>query len=229
MATTSIVYLHSSGLGPRQWSATRARFGGTSPALLGYHRPWPLRACFDWTDELPALLDLVGPETHLVGHSYGGFLALQIARSVPVRSLALWEPVALSVLPTVPPDARSLADERVDLARWIPDFLGFWQMDWRTMSPSQRAPFSKHGEKVRAEVGALLRDRTTLAAYAAISTPTLLVSGTQTIAPATEICARLAKALPHGRHIAVPDCGHMGPLTQRDAWHTLLEDFWRGR
>ena len=50
-----------------------------------------------------ALLETLGGPAHLVGHSYGAYVALLVARSVPsqVRSLALYEPVAFGVLDAV--------------------------------------------------------------------------------------------------------------------------------
>lgn len=54
-----------------------------------------------------ALLPLVNPDTHLVGHDYGGLLAAMIAARRPVRSLTLsstalglgWLPAVLTALP----------------------------------------------------------------------------------------------------------------------------------
>ena len=221
------LYLHSSGLGPRQWARTVAILGGEAPPLIGYGAAAWQGPSYAWTDECAALAPLLTPDTDLVGHSYGGFLALQLARRYPVRSVAVWEPVVLSVV-----DDRFRADELAldqpddDVEAWLARFLRFWQVDWHAMSPAQQAPFLRHGRKVQAEVRALIHDKTPLAAYAEVVVPVLLLSGAETVPSSKQMCDRLAAALPNARHERVPNCGHMGPLTQRDALHDRLSRFW---
>ncbi len=221
------LFLHSSGLGPRQWARTVATLGGQAPPLIGYDGAGWRGESYAWTDDCDALTPLLTPDTDLVGHSYGGFLALQLARRYEVRSVAVWEPVVLSVLDDhFRQDELALDQADDDLAAWLARFLGFWQVDWRAMSPDQQAPFLAHGRKVQAEVRALIRDKTTLSAYAEVRAPVLLLSGAETVPASNQMCDRLAAALPAARHERVPNCGHMGPLTRRDALHDRLTRFW---
>jgi pimeloyl-ACP methyl ester carboxylesterase len=80
-------------------------FLALAPDLLGYGRndPWPRGAVLRPDDELgvvEALLDIAGRPVHLVGHSYGGTVALSVASRYPQRvaSLTLIEPVAFHLL-----------------------------------------------------------------------------------------------------------------------------------
>lgn len=75
------------------------------PDLIGYGEssPWPRDAVFHWHLDVlgvEALLDTLDEPTHVVGHSYGGLVALGAAlhRRGSVRSLSLVEPVAYGVL-----------------------------------------------------------------------------------------------------------------------------------
>jgi len=76
-----------------------------APDLLGYGRsaPWPRDALLRPDAELgivEALLNGAGRAAHLVGHSYGGTVALRAARCFPrqVANLTLIEPVAFNLL-----------------------------------------------------------------------------------------------------------------------------------
>jgi pimeloyl-ACP methyl ester carboxylesterase len=103
-----IVCLHSSGGASGQWQALIAagqdRFAFIAPDFHGHGRsPMPAEgteyALATETDAIVRRLRGSG-ELHLVGHSYGACVALDIARRLPlqVRSLALYEPVLFGVL-----------------------------------------------------------------------------------------------------------------------------------
>lgn len=215
-----VLFLHSSGLGGAQWDrARRALPGSEAPDLCGYGgRAWAGLPGFSWTDDLAiaeeAALRLGSP--HVVGHSYGAFLALQLARRHPVRSVVAWEPVAFGLLggPIVDEQAAFM-DLGQGLEAWLARFLGFWNGDsaWSRMSARRRAPFLAHAEKIYAEVLRCAEDRTTLQGWAQITAPALLLSGALTRLEASQVCALLTDALPNARHDVVPGAGHMGPVT----------------
>ena len=87
-----------------------------APDLLGSgaNPPWPDEKLFDLSedvDAIEALVERLGEPVHLVGHSYGGLLALKLARRDPsrIRSLTAYDPVAFGVLHAAN-DAEGLAD-----------------------------------------------------------------------------------------------------------------------
>src|SRR5437762_2859598 len=104
-----VVLLHSSLASGGQWRALAAGLGERyevfAPDLIGYGTAagWSGEGPFDLRDEataIHALLDRIGRPLHLVGHSYGGAVALHVARERAhgLRSLTLIEPVAFHLL-----------------------------------------------------------------------------------------------------------------------------------
>ncbi|HSN28489.1 MAG TPA: alpha/beta fold hydrolase, partial [Kofleriaceae bacterium] len=94
--------IHSGGFGGRQWRKLGEVLAPThevlAPDLLGYgSEPWPAGAPFHFRQDVERLAGLLGGEqADVVGHSYGGFLALQLALAHPelVRRIAVYDPVA---------------------------------------------------------------------------------------------------------------------------------------
>lgn len=227
----AVVLIHSSGMSSRQWRKLVDRLAPThrvvAPDLLGCgsNPPWVDDPSFHFERDLDAIeariADLPAP-FHLAGHSYGGLLALRLARRDPsrVRSLAVYDPVAYGVLPDDARDDRAatvtLLDETIGGGdRWFEAFVDYWNGPgaWRALPEPTRAGFLRVGHKVFREVSALLRDCTPASAYAGIAAPTLLLSGELTPHAARRVAETLQRALPAAHHALVAGAGHMGPLT----------------
>jgi pimeloyl-ACP methyl ester carboxylesterase len=244
-----LVALHSSGLSRRQWGRLAASMSGERRVvcanLLGYGESGPFRddATFTWEDDAKlaaALLGTLDTPVHLVGHSYGGLVALRVAMTHPerVHSLVVFEPVAFAVL-HAPDDVAALADlERARRAEedrggtggdasWLEAFVDYWSGPgaWRALPAAARDGFLAVGRKVFAEVSTLSDDRTPRAAFAAIAVPTLLLSGGRSTLAARNACAILADTLPHASLQTIPDAGHMGPLTHADVVNATIAAF----
>ena len=230
--------LHSSGMSSRQWGRLAEVLGRThrviAPDLLGSgeNPPWPDDQPFEMSqdvDALERLMESVNEPIHLVGHSYGGLLALILARRAParVRSLSVYDPVAFGVLHALN-DAEGLADlDRVgshpvffDTARgggdeWFENFVDYWNGPgaWRGMSQTGRDSFLRVGRKVCQEVWSLSKDRTPASAYVPITAPVLLLGGERSPAAARRVIEILGGAFPNPRVLRVEGAGHMGPLT----------------
>lgn len=246
-AGPTALLLHSGGLGARQWLRLAARLKSfrhvLAPDLRGYgaSTPWPGHAPFDFTVDLgliDALLTNVRPPFDLVGHSYGGLLALQFARARPrdVRSLTVYEPVAFGVLHEPPdPDGQRdldeidhdgvfLADATGGSEAWVERFVDYWngQGAWRALSENTRESFLKNGRKAFLEVRSVMMDRTPTSAYAVIDAPTLLLSGADSTRAAHRVLDRLESVLPRSRRITFPETGHMGPVTDATAVNAAI-------
>jgi len=234
----TVILIHSSGMSSRQWGKLGEILGRTyrviAPDLLGSgaNPPWPDETLFDLSedvDAIQALVEKLGGPVHVVGHSYGGLLALKLARRDPsrIRSLTAYDPVAFGVLHALN-DAEGLADLAragsnpvfTDFAHggddaWFEVFVDYWNGSgaWRGMTQAGRESFLRVGRKVFFEVWSLMHDRTPASAYAGIDAPALFLGGETSPPAARRVVALLGEGLPSGRVLLVPGAGHMGPLT----------------
>jgi pimeloyl-ACP methyl ester carboxylesterase len=208
-----------------------------APDLLGYGRcaPWPRDAVLTPDAELgvvDVLLDAAARPVHLVGHSYGGTIALNAARRYPrqVASLSLIEPVAFQLLRRADePDAwgeiTALAEGHLALVREGRDaaaaeaFVTYWtgSKAWQQMPDAARDSVVRSAAKVAAEWRLMFALGDDHKAIAAIDIPTLLICGGRTRMPARRVVEILRQALPHARHLEIADAGHMSPLSHPTA------------
>jgi pimeloyl-ACP methyl ester carboxylesterase len=251
----TVVLLHSGGMSGRQFGKLAALLEGShrvvAPDLIGSggNPPWPDGQPFHFLKDVHAVAELIGagasaPEpVHLVGHSYGGLLALTLARLHPgrVRSLALYDPVVFGVLHAdrqLPADAAGLADlptaPLLDEASgggeaWFEAFVGYWNGPgaWAALPEKSREAFLRVGRKVYLEVASLMADRTPASAYAGLTIPSLLMTGERTPVAARRVVARLASLLPRSRVEVIAGAGHMGPITHATTVNALIADHLR--
>jgi pimeloyl-ACP methyl ester carboxylesterase len=132
--------IHSGGFTSRQWRKLAQQLAPThdvlAPDLIGYgETPWPPGKPFHFRLDLERLAGLLDRPADVVGHSYGGLLALQLALACPdrVHSLALYEPVAFGVLGEDESEgspARALPAYRADASgldeAWLSAFVDWW-------------------------------------------------------------------------------------------------------
>ena len=142
------VCLHASASTSRQWqplgeALETEGYDLITPDLYGYGQGPNPNANFSMADEVDHVLSTLNEWTpfHLIGHSYGGVVALRIAQHVPERilSLTLFEPVAFGYLKESDPVAFAEA-ERVlgSIAHLVDDgecvqaatrFINYWAGD----------------------------------------------------------------------------------------------------
>jgi pimeloyl-ACP methyl ester carboxylesterase len=231
-----VVLVHSSGFSGRQWRRlaellVRNKLRAFVPDLLGSGRStaWPAPRPFAFSDDidlLDALLQSLGRPVHLVGHSYGGLIALRAAATAPGRvlSLAVYDPVAYGVLDDVR-DGDALADlsrlpfgasaSPSERERWLEAFVCYWNGAdaWARLGASTRAELNRVGWVVHEGARTLVADRAPASGYADLRAPMLLVGGAASPLAARRVIARLAEALPSARVETIAGAGHMGPLT----------------
>lgn len=97
--------IHGSPGNAKAWSRVAERLADryrvVMPDLPGYGETSPQPEVGHASELIEGLIWQAGPPAVLAGHSYGGVVALAVAlrAKVPVATLALFEPVALEVLP----------------------------------------------------------------------------------------------------------------------------------
>jgi pimeloyl-ACP methyl ester carboxylesterase len=230
---TAVVCIHSGGFTSRQWKRLGERlaphFRVIAPDLLGYAERWPDGEPFDYRQDVERIAAMLDEPMHVVGHSYGGLVALQVALARPdrVRSLAVYEPVAFGVLDAAArADIEQLPAYRLDAPDvWLEAFVDWWNGAgaWRALAESTQQAMRVVGWKVSEEVRSLVADRTDLARYATIAAPTLLLGGERTRPVERSVLEALARALPHATLEVFPGMGHMGPITHADRVNAAIE------
>jgi len=144
-----IILLHSSGLSSQQWRRLVSTLGPKHHVIAhdflgcGAEPPWPPGRDFELQEELDGVLTrcaTLDPPVHLVGHSYGALVALQLARLNPsgVASLALYEPTAFGVLDSA--DDEDALDDLVQLAPLLDPSHLPWRMGSKRLRSGSWAP-----------------------------------------------------------------------------------------
>ena len=235
----TVLCLHSSTSSHKQWLPLAERLAGrfrvVAVDLSGQGRmTWPSRGG-DALEEDLQLLETVAAEEplHLVGHSYGGAVALRFAlrHARRVRSLALYEPAAWSLLPDaeIVERARFIAGalEAGDRHAAACAFVDFWNGagSWQRLPEFHRERLAAQVPQVVAHFTALFADRTAPRDYASLSMPALVLCGTSGPACGPRIARLLAGALQRAELRAFPGLGHMGPVRSPEAVNPALERF----
>jgi pimeloyl-ACP methyl ester carboxylesterase len=222
MTNPLAVLIHSGGFTSRQWrklgETLAPDFRVVAPDLVGLHFREDVRFVESLIDNQPV---------HLVGHSYGGFVALHVALANPklVRSIAVYDPVAFAILDPVE-DADALlplqairrewqpgANGSDDL--WLESFVDWWngRGAWTHLPEETRAAFRAVGWIVFNEVMSLTTDATDRATWASIDAPALILGGAKSPLSERRVVQRLGEVLPRATVQSFADVGHMGPIS----------------
>lgn len=246
-----VVALHCSGSSGRQWDAYVERLPAglrlTAPDLMGNGREQAWNPASPVTLEAEARRVLAafpadGAPVHLIGHSYGGAVALEIAMRWPekVRTLTLYEPVRFALLDNdETAGVRQMIIEagtrivRLVCAGRLHEaaamFVDYWsgRGTWDKVPASRRQTFADRMPKVAAEFDALFGDDVPAGAYAQLTMPMRLIAGMRSPLPARKVVEQLAMRCRHAGVVHLAGLGHMGPVTHpaRVAAHLLMQPF----
>jgi pimeloyl-ACP methyl ester carboxylesterase len=238
-----VIALHCSGGTGRQWQYLRQALGPafkvTTPDLIGCGDSphWSGEKPFELADEARPFVKYIdgwsGP-VHLVGHSYGGGVALRIAVERPGRiaSLSLYEPTAFHVLKATNDEGRAALDEIQALAAGIGRdivagsyraaalrFVNYWsgRGTFDALRPEVQANIVHYIPKACLDFHALIDERTSLVAYRRMRVPLRLMCGEFAPAPTALLARKLAVVMNPGALRIVPGAGHMGPITHSES------------
>ena len=232
-----VVLVPCSASSARQWKALAEQLSGFHPLPLdlwghGNQDRWHGAGPLSLAEEAAAIHAACpdGMPFHLIGHSYGGGVALRFALSHPqrLRSLTLIEPSSFHILKDAQgTDAHLLDEIRAvatavnhgvtcgDYASGMQTFIDYWAGadSWASLSADKKAQFAHSAVHVGHHFWSLIEEKTPLRAYAAIDVPTLVLCGTRSPAPSRAITRLLAESLPRSRHRTIRNAGHMSPIT----------------
>lgn len=234
-----VIALHCSGAGAGQWrhlaAALAPDFDLRAPEHFGTDSagPWCGTHAFALADEAATsigIIDAVDGMVHVIGHSYGGGVALRVALERPHRiaSLTLYEPSAFYLLTRLGETgiaahreisgvARATAEGVVtgDYASAAQHFVDYWNGHgaWNALRPEIRAALTRWLPKAPLDFRALLDEPTPLSAYRNFRFPVLVLRGEHAPPPTRVAAEALADAIPSARLITIPGAGHMGPIT----------------
>ncbi|EKE82839.1 alpha/beta hydrolase [Idiomarina xiamenensis 10-D-4] len=169
----------------------------------------------------------------LVGHSYGGALALKLALQQPfaVDRLAVYEPVAFNVLAEDSPARAEIFSvseqvETLDERGATRAFVDYWNdAGFFDALPSRiQTLMVQQNAKVSLDFQALINEPLGLADYAAIEQPTLLLQGRYSRRSAHAVAQALSTVLANLQQVTIA-AGHMGPITHAEEVNTHLLAF----
>jgi pimeloyl-ACP methyl ester carboxylesterase len=242
----TMVLLHGSAGSSALWRALRATLSPLyyviAPDLIGYGESasWPRDEPFMLEDEaerVDALLPCCEHGIHLVGYSYGGAVALQLACADPdrVRTLTLIEPVFFAALRYGGERAAydRLAEVRTRftaaLDRGEPeiamrDFIEFWTGtgSWDVLPRAVREAMLAMSRKIRLDWAASFAADPGPAPLATLARKTLLVRGDRSPEPMLKLVDALHRLMPGSTCVVVGGAGHLLPVTHGNQLEAAL-------
>ena len=231
-----ILAVHSSGKSHRQWQGLGERAAESyrlvAADVFGHGRTdaWSGDADMSLASEVAVLQSLVanlpGRRVHLVGHSYGGAVAIKAMETLPVASLTLVEPAAFWMLD--PESDREVRAEIWQVARVLahaieigePEngmrvFVDYWNGygTFEALPTSQRARLIGQATTIAMQFRALFGENMNFLARRRIAAPTLLIHGDRARKPILRIIDRLFREIATCDVRVIAGAGHMSPCT----------------
>jgi pimeloyl-ACP methyl ester carboxylesterase len=245
-----VMLVHSSVSGARQWRRLmedlKDRFRIRAVNLFGYGKtpPWPAEAMQSLDDQarlVEAALPADADEIYIVGHSFGGSVAMKAAARLAgrVTKLVLLETNPFYLL--AQSGRINAFAEAMGLRNCVKKFgaLGEWATaaekfadhwggvgTWRQMALERRTAFAEALKPNFFEWDAVMNEATSAGQWAdLLPRATLAVCDPGTVLPIREIAAILRRSCPGWLHKEVPGAGHMAPLTRPDLVNPLVGSF----
>jgi pimeloyl-ACP methyl ester carboxylesterase len=235
-----VIALHCSGSSSSEWGHLTQALGGRYEVAAPEHYgaqgtgPWGGEHAFTLDDEAVRSIALIDArdddKVHLVGHSYGGGVALNIALARPDRiaSMVLYEPTAFHLLrqlgergaepyAEITGVARSICQGVVtgDYRGAVAAFVDYWNGPgaWNALRPAVQSALIRWAPKGPLDFRALIDDPTPADAYRRLTFPVLILRGEHAPSPTRAVAEGLLEYLPASGLAVIAGAGHMGPLT----------------
>lgn len=233
-----LVFLHGVTLDGTMWARQVERFASSYRCIVvdrrGHGRSAPMGDAMDEVEDLLSVLDDAQAEqSHLVGHSLGGYDALAFAVRHPnrVKSLALTGPWLPTPEMTWSPPVRTARNEGVVAGR-------------RAWEATPLFDAVRHDPAVWAQVATMVENndlaiwtrRVTkpeppTARVHEVAAPTQVIMGELDLEPFHAVGRWLAATVPgtvrigNGRVITIQGAGHMAPMERPGSFNLALTSF----
>jgi len=247
---TPVVLLHGSASSGKQWRSLtdhlKGHFRIITPDLPGYGRsaiPATTRQSLkDSAQSIVTVIDQIEEPVHLVGHSFGGAVALKIATLWPekIRSLTLIEPAAFSAFwaehgleATETSDFIALGQSvgaqlsRGQTHNAMKQFIDFWngKGTWQRSSFELQAKLAPAIVQVLNDFDALSGDTMTEWELAGVVCPVQILRGDTSPAVMATLAHNLVSKLPFATQTVFANAGHMLPLTDPHLVDPAIDSF----
>ncbi len=243
------ILLHSSVSANRQWRALTETlkdcYRVIAINLFGYGgtTAWPGNApqsLYAQAQLVLAVCEQLDGPVHLVGHSFGGSVALKAAMLLGARAgnLILLEPNPFYLLEQGKRteaflESRALRDHVKcfgslnDWPKVAERFADYWLGDgaWSAMPEKRRVAFAEALPPNFYEWDAVMDEKTTVEEWQSLQTRTLVVSDKATRLTIREIVRIFEAACPHWSFRFIAEGGHMAPLTHPQLINPIVRGF----
>ena len=241
-----VILLHCSSSSKSQWRSLwevlEGDFQVLAPDLYGYGgtATWSGDTSDLLKDEAELVLALAkrhGGKFHLVGHSYGGAVALRMATEYRdhLISLVLIEPTACWLLdPGEPADhyseikqvSETFRDHVAsgDLKGAVKPYVEYWNGDdaWQAMNEDFQNYVLATAEKTHHEFAALFDHTNDIGDLENLDIPTLVICGGATLLPSRRITEIIVETMPRTQSTVIDGAGHMSPITHGEQVNTAI-------
>ena len=249
----AVVLIHAGAANSGQWRALMELLAGRFRILAcdmsgsGKSPAFPQDVTYTLDEEvrfLDPVFEAAGERFHLLGHSYGGAVALKAAlrHRTRLRSLMLFEQVLFSLLIADAPRSRATREilrlaqsttglaERGDFDAAAREFVDYWFEPgrWASMREEARAPIRAAMNLTGLRWQALFNDPVPLEDLRLIDVPTLFLVAQNSRPPARALSALLIRTLANARSVEISGVGHMAPLVDPSRVNPLIESFLAG-
>ncbi|MEM9101895.1 MAG: alpha/beta hydrolase [Pseudomonadota bacterium] len=241
----AVILLHSSLSSKSQWLPLQSQLAKTHQTLaidlIGYgdnrqtpRFPFRLNSEIELIDTLLKSHGMSDRPFHIIGHSYGGSIALKMASqySQQVVSLNLYEPVSFHLLEQnsgASQEAHQLGEQVlafIHQEKWYEAteyFVDYWNApgSFASMDKATQEKLMQRAKALIANFEALYEEPMTLSALENLDIPCHLMFGEYSPKPTQSIIKELQGIWPHA-HISRIEAGHMGPLTHSQLVNTAI-------
>lgn len=243
-----VIALHCSGAGAGQWRELGSELGVgyelTAPEHFGCHvsGPWTGEHVFTLADAAKRTIDLIDGNrrrVHLIGHSYGGGVALHVALRRPnaIASLTLYEPSAFHLLREIGATGADSLAEIENITREVgagvttgdyrgaaARFVDYWsgKGTWEALPPHQQLRLLRWAPKAPLDFASLIHEPSWPDGYVGLQMPALIIHGEHARKPSRLIAETLAMRIPEARLVVIAGAGHMGPFTHGPEINALI-------